>query len=264
MIRHWNGSTWSFEASPVLTSNSNHLYGLDVIDKDNIWAVGHADIPNISWRIESVLHTAIANEAKTLILHWDGKAWTRVSAPEVGGLNAVASVNANEIWAVGNGILHWDGSVWRASGDPNGILHDLAVVDENDIWAVGESKGRSLTEHWDGKTWAEVSNPLSDNLGKPALNTLNAVTAITRDDVWAVGSQFGSTPDAQNLYNNNLLTVVLHWDGNVWNIVPSPSTSNREHFVDVVAVSNNEVWALGEDGDNGSVLIERFTRSQCQ
>jgi len=53
----------------------------------------------------------------TLILRWNGKAWTRVASPGTGVILGLGYSAANNGWAVGgNGaktlILHWNGKTW--------------------------------------------------------------------------------------------------------------------------------------------------------
>jgi hypothetical protein len=81
-------------------------------------------------------------------MHWDGQAWSTVAAPEVGGLNAVAAISADDGWAVGNSILHWDGSSWTKVADAQETLYAITFIDKDDVWAVGEGM---LTMHWDGQ-----------------------------------------------------------------------------------------------------------------
>ena len=68
---------------------------------------------------------------RTLILHWNGAAWTTVSSPDPGninGLTAVAATASGNAWSAGftcvtsvcgvntNAlILHWDGAAWTTS-----------------------------------------------------------------------------------------------------------------------------------------------------
>src|SRR5947209_3940481 len=92
----------------------------------NIWTVGTSFTP--SNPVE-----------RTLIEHWDGTAWSNVPSPnptETGdaGLNGVAEISANDIWAVGssNGALieHWNGQQWSIvpSGSVGGSLSAVTEV----------------------------------------------------------------------------------------------------------------------------------------
>jgi hypothetical protein len=192
--------------------------------------------------------------------------WKIVSSPNVGTgtygnqLNAVAVVTANDVWAVGFSphpsgtpqyirqtlIEHWNGSSWSVVSSPNPanktyvVLNGVAVVSANDAWAVGHSGDpgsiplQTLTEHWDGARWSIIPSP---SPGTYNGNVLNAVDAISANDVWAVGwYQSGSTGQEGG-------ALTMHWDGISWTVIPNPSPST---LYGVTAVSSNDVWAVGE------------------
>jgi hypothetical protein len=60
------------------------------------------------------------------------------------------------------------------------------------------------------------------------------MSAITPDDAWAVGTYLGGS-DAQ--------TLIEHWDGVAWSVVPSPGIGE---LWDVAAVAPDDVWAAGK------------------
>src|SRR5439155_27132012 len=118
-------------------------------------------------------------------------------------------------------VEQWNGSMWSVVSSPNlgtngSRLNAVAAVSANDVWAVGQfSNGtvpHTLVEHWDGSAWSVVPSP---NLGT-ATNVLNAVAARATDDVWAVGYGGGGGFTVSE-------TLVEHWDGSAWSIVPSPN-----------------------------------------
>jgi hypothetical protein len=171
-------------------------------------------------------------------------------------LYAIAAVNANDIWAVGNSddgvnrpslTLHWDGSVWTQVPSPNAstnnILYGVAAVASNDVWAVGYSNSpyQTFILHWNGTVWTQVPG-----VNPGSISILNAVTAIAGNDVWAVGSYVSGS--------GLLQTLAAHWNGTTWSQVasPNPGTVNNT-FTAVDAVAGNDVWAVGDfaDGVNG-------------
>src|SRR2546430_10535908 len=93
------------------------------------------------------------------------------------------------------------------------LLQGVATVSPTDIWAVGYYQSRSsmndmtLVEHWDGTQWSIVPSPAPGQA-----SALYGVTAISTDNVWAVGEYFNGTEDQ---------TLIEHWDGTQWSIVPS-------------------------------------------
>jgi hypothetical protein len=70
-------------------------------------------------------------------------------------------------------------------------------------------------------------------------SSLDAVAAASPNDVWAVGysQQTGSSP---------FQTLVEHWNGGTWSIVPSPNAIDGWSLLTgVLAISPNNVWAVG-------------------
>jgi len=74
--------------------------------------------------------------------------------------------------------------------------------------------------------------------GGPGANTLTGVVARGSSDVWAVGSATDAT--------NRRQTLILHWNGTAWAIVPSPNLGSHDNDLrGVAAVGATELWAVG-------------------
>lgn len=77
----------------------------------------------------------------------------------------------------------------------------------------------------------------SPNVG-PYGNGLFGVTAVTANDIWAVGE-----------FNNTGATLTLHWNGTAWSVAPSPNSTNPiNNLLAVSAVSSQDIWAVGFSG----------------
>ncbi|GAC1397385.1 MAG: hypothetical protein NVS4B12_27320 [Ktedonobacteraceae bacterium] len=65
---------------------------------------------------------------------------------------------------------------------------------------------------------------------------LNGIAALSDDNVWAVG---------QNAITFQVL--IKHWDGTVWQIVPTPGIPGAQssRLQGIAAISANDVWAVG-------------------
>ncbi len=74
------------------------------------------------------------------------------------------------------------------------------------MWAVGSAGSQALIEHYDGTCWNIVSSPKLKQRG-----ALNAVTAISTNNVWAVGLRDDFSGD-----------LVEHWDGTSWTLLTTP------------------------------------------
>ncbi|MBF6596535.1 MAG: hypothetical protein IVW51_19090, partial [Thermaceae bacterium] len=142
-------------------------------------------------------------------------------------------------------------------------LYSVAAISPNDIWAVGDSADGfglgydTLTMHWDGSSWSVVPSPSPPGPGQPHDTHLYDLTAISPNDIWAVGSyrvtEFGQYDP-----------LILHWDGSSWFVVPAPGvTEYRNTLHGVVAVSANDIWAVGnyDTGTATETLIEHWNGS---
>src|SRR5690349_1205044 len=97
--------------------------------------------------------------------------------------------------------------------------HSIASVSyraSDNIWAAGSRSvdgAHQLTwvRHWDGAHWTSEHTP---NPGRYE-SELHGITAISRNDVWTVGSM-------RNSADGPLLQLVEHWDGQSWSVVPAP------------------------------------------
>jgi len=239
-------ATWQVVSSPNGPRGINELHGVSALTENDVWAVG---VSEDTERLHAI----------TLVEHWNGTQWSVVPSPNPSStqnaLNAVAAVSANDVWAVGfaaigsNPILieHWDGNAWSVvpnppSSKPITDLTGLAMIAANDIWAVGigtvEDELGTATLHWNGTAWSVVPSP---NVVPEVDNTLAGVAAVASNDVWAVGTQ-------QPTSLTDPHTLILHWDGSQWSIVPSPNFGGPgvgNHLVGAAAVSASDVWAVG-------------------
>jgi hypothetical protein len=83
------------------------------------------------------------------------------------------------------------------------------------------------------KGWNAVASPPVGSEGN-----LTAVASLSATDAWAVGQYQG--PDSLQR------TLIEHWNGSSWTLVPSPNSSDRFNALTAVAaVSANDVWAVG-------------------
>ena len=268
LIEHWNGAQWSIVASAQLPVGfpGGNLLGIAEVSAHNIWAVGTSF--NLATRI-----------SQTLIEHWNGSQWSIVESPNAAGatfnaLNVVTEVSAHNIWAVGDSISpsgieqplieHWNGLQWSIVASPNtgsntDSLTGIAEVSAHNIWAVG-SESSSLTEHWNGNSWSIVTTP--DPTGSEG-STRVGIAEDSAHDIWTVGSYLFVVGDVGINH-----TLIEHWDGTVWSIIPSPNSGSADNdfLGGVAAISANDAWAVGTiitDGINaGQLLIEHWNGVQ--
>jgi erythromycin esterase-like protein len=251
LILHWDGHTWTQVTSPSPGGTDNELFGVRGGSGTDAWAVGY--------------DATSGSVDKTLILHWDGNAWTQVASPSPGTngtvLEAVAATSSADAWAVGSSFtattektltLHWNGHKWAQVASPNrGTDDELFAVrgtSSTDTWAVGLSViggvDQTLALHWNGSTWTRVTTP--DPGGAGVSNDLVGVAGTAANDVWAVGST-GPAASAKAITRNG--TLILHWNGSHWAQVPSPDPELSSDLFAVAASSTSNIWAVGESSD---------------
>jgi hypothetical protein len=88
---------------------------------------------------------------------------------------------------------------------------------------------------WDGNLWRWSIVPIPNpGVGD---NRLTSVTALSSNDVWAVGNILTDIRGD---------TLIEHWDGSQWTWIPSVSPGAYHNTLDgVAAISSEDVWAVG-------------------
>ena len=92
-----------------------------------------------------------------------------------------------------------------------------------------------------GQVWGGPTPPSPGT----ADNQFNGVTVLSPCDAWAVGfDQDTGGPDQ---------TLIEHWDGAAWTVVPSPNVAGRGNQLNAVrARSATDIWAVGESFATGT------------
>lgn len=97
-------------------------------------------------------------------------------------------------------------------------------------------------------SWSVVPSPSVSALP----SSLGGVTATSANDAWAVGDHVDSS-DVDH-------TLIEHWNGTAWSIVPGAKTGNFFSFLTgVTALSTTNAWAVGYDIPSiNQTLIEHW------
>ena len=242
---------WRVTDTPNVDLLNSQLNAVDARTSSDVWAVGYRSTGAQS-------------------MHWDGASWTDVPMPAPAGTDAlfdVAALAADDAWAVGArsisdgdapAIQHWNGESWSLVPLPDldGVYGELLGIDAvatDDVWAVGFQRGstpggdpRPLVLHLAGDAWHVVVTP---TLSGPNASLLD-VRAIAADDVWGVGNR--QPPLASQLGDR---TLIEHWDGSSWSVVPSPEADDQNHGLTTVDGSGpTDVWAGGSIGGFAPLL----------
>jgi len=196
----WNGSTWTEVASPSPGTRNNVLNAVDGASADRVWAVGY------------VRNLPYGNRTRqSLVLRWNGSAWSHVPSPAAGQtttvLNDVAAVSATDAWAVGYAqnlggnafaaVLRWNGTAWNvAPAPPLATLTGVTALSPANVWVTGtDGEGLPQLANWRGSGWTVQPAPAGSGPGSPYLT---ATASVGTSTVWAVGySHDGTTGQAR-------------------------------------------------------------------
>jgi hypothetical protein len=186
---------------------------------------------------------------------WAGGRWRLVGKPlPDADLWSVSASGPDDAWAVGDHLVeHWDGSSWSrfATAPVSGyILRGIAMQAPRDGWIVGErwrgagKNGKTLAERWDGSRWTVVPTPNPPAAGHRYDAILQAVSVRSASDAWAAGYLLSGPHMLESR------TLIEHWDGRRWRIVPSPSARTSDGVLydilfGVAADRADDAWAVG-------------------
>jgi hypothetical protein len=216
---------------------------------------------------------AYAGGADGSLLHYDGVAWSRVSAaPSVPRVAALAGSGPSDVYVAGsnNRVFHFDGTSWTDLQSPaptitgiwspgpgavivwglsgawqyaggawnatplySGRIDAIAGTGPADLFAFSTIGNVSTIRHYDGATWTTQDQ-----------TTNNAVLS----GIWAAGSSVAFAVGVPGTGIN--VPLILRFDGSAW---------NDDNSSGVVGVRLASVWAADVDhafaaGDNNTLL----------
>jgi hypothetical protein len=193
-------------------------------------------------------------------------AWSVAPSPTPSGsthgeISSVSCLSTTSCFAVGtyehNGLFakgllaHWNGSHWSSTTSPNpaGVVapvdyvNGVACPSPTSCFAVGRydtpASSGILVAHWNGSHWSSMTSPKPSGSSTPALT---AVSCPSTTSCFAVGSYGVPTIGF-------VKTLVEHWNGSHWSIVPSPNpTGSSGTFLSGVSCpSTTSCFAVGSD-----------------
>ena len=159
---HWNGTTWSQVAVPKQPVGGE-LDGVVAVSPTDAWAVGSLTGEPIKAKPVSG-GASPKNPTANLIEHWNGKAWSVVTSPNLGPtaanqnnhLNSVVALSPTDLWVAGYSLipdglgktitfaLHGDGTSWTQQPTPDvslsSVLFGAAVAQPSTVWFVGSAR----------------------------------------------------------------------------------------------------------------------------
>lgn len=254
---HWNGSTWSPVPVPALIA-AGGLTAVSASSASDAWAVGFEVLGR--------------HHRQAVLEHWNGGAWSPDTSGAVATtpnvtLTGVVDLSTANAWAIAagggsHGLAHWDGTAWSFAAFPDANFSPsagqaISASSASDVWVVGSTFNAATfasvpeAEHFDGTAWNTV--PLAQPGGSA---TLGAVVAISPTNAWAAGEVTSSTSPVGGG------TLIEHWNGASWSVVPSPTPGFEPQISGIAARSANDVIAVGDTlpTENGGPLQDVILR----
>jgi hypothetical protein len=203
----------------------------------------------------------------------NGTTNTQITPTTVSGLTGVRAISAGSVNGAalissgGPPTLTSTPSIWQVAATPDlgGATvsdYSLAAVSADSpdsAWAVGTSEVSAdlpLAEHWNGTTWSNVTVPTPAGTGQA---TFGGVDDLSPTNAWAVGDWEASGATEEQ-------TLIEHWNGTAWSIVPSPNpggttSGSDDELTAIAGVGPNDLWAVGSfdiGGEFNALLFEHW------
>ncbi|MFD0898918.1 hypothetical protein [Actinomadura sediminis] len=228
------------DPTPLLWPRSG-LETVSATGPDDVWAGGYQGYQGIDWSIPGFgAGTIDILPPKAVVTRWNGTSWQTHDIPGTGGDAAVREIDAGSptnVWVTG--ALHafqdvakhkpfvarWDGTRWHNVAPPDGCAPQNPEADAAGAWFTC---GTTILR-WEGGRWTRYDAGAHDN----CCIAVNDISALPGGAAWAAAT-WG----------------VVRWDGQRWSEVAGLPEDG--FWNDVLAVSENEVWATGTArADNG-------------
>jgi hypothetical protein len=242
LMLHWNGSAWSRVTRPSVLNGPGEISAITVVNSRDAWAVGFTG--NVGGTIHS------------LLLHWNGSAWTQVTspAPVKDGLLSAVTATARGGYAVGSYYtgesafdtwsltLRLTGTKWsRIAARTNDVTLDgVATTSARTTWVTGNEVGMitGALARWNGKGWSWTSFPLEGQY-----HPLYGIAAGPGGSAFAVGANenYPSSPP-----------LSMKWIGRAWEKV-TVSAPTGSGLSAVTFAPGGTAWAAGSAG--GSLIV---------
>jgi hypothetical protein len=170
---NWNGSTWTEDTIPVTGTGNLTVNAISGDSASDIWVAG-----------ETATRGYTGGTRTSVLLHYNGSAWSQVTVPDSSGLLDVDALSPTDAWAIAadGSVLSWNGSAWSVVTTLE-LSNDAAIaaLSPADVW-VAQLGGVS---HYNGTAWTTTSLP-------SGVNVLTAHATVSPGDVWFAGYYYPS------------------------------------------------------------------------
>ncbi|HXW46484.1 MAG TPA: hypothetical protein VEL03_16970 [Streptosporangiaceae bacterium] len=165
---NWNGSTWTQVATPFSTTVNLTVNAISGDTASDIWVVG-----------ETATRGYTGGTRTSVILHYNGSAWTQVAAPDNSGLLDVDAVSPTDAWAIATdgAVLNWNGTAWSVSTTLElSNTAGIAALSPSDVWVAQVGQ----LANYNGTSWTTTAVP-------SGINVVTTHAVVSPGYVWFAG-----------------------------------------------------------------------------
>jgi hypothetical protein len=225
-VLHWDGSSWS-----TIDPAGPHADGVVTA-----LAVDAAGRPWIGWLQDVQDPESPVSPYSGWVSRYDGSSWTTFDANDApalaGGVSTILQLPDGDVWvATSTGLVRFDGSTWTDAGWPSGSTAAMAAGPDGTIWAAsGDTRDGAVTvKRLDGRAW--VSYGPADGLPGPLESGFTTAWPLPTANGVFVGTGAG----------------IYELTGDRWQRAWPKDRPPAMDPVNVLAVSRDELWAIGRE-----------------
>jgi hypothetical protein len=191
LAEHWDGNSWSVVPTPNPGPNGDHLYAIDAVSANNVWAAG--------WQLGG------DSPDQGLVEHWNGQQWSVVPVPTPASASLVMldgiTASASQVWVTGE------------SDSPEGGGQPLIEGYQNGSWQIAKlpatPDGSNWTNMW-GIAMAGGSVFAVGTYVDPATDNNNSLVLQFTNGSWSIDQ----APNPGS--GSNILGGIANVDGQLW------------------------------------------------
>jgi Putative zinc-finger len=252
-VLHYTHGVWQDAKVNYLVVNGGPFL---TFNSKDIWIIG-----GISPLTEDVPYNTEFN-GETLVLHYDGTTWTRITDPKLWHILGLGSwgTSTNDLTIYGADLnirtcpdnlnctfLHYDGHIWSEIQRPDMIFTNISFPNSTpgEGWATGcrgtEPNCTYFTHFHDGRWDTPVQVTVAQDF-------IRSIDMLSPTEGWALGTG-----------------QILHYSNGTWTVDWQQSAKvSAGHLYSIAMVSPTEGWAVGAATDkaNAPALIMHYSHGQ--
>ena len=266
LIDNWNGTAWSQVATPATPGNTALLLAVSASSATDAWAVGRTQIQQVQLRSRWPCTGTAPPGRYRPGLPPRSRHQRRLSRRRGGHQPERRLRDRRQRRTAVGSLAHWNGTAWSPVTLPlppnapsNTTLNAISADGPNDVWIVGtfldsaNGQNETFSMHFNGIGLERGADAAGEQLEH------QRVLPVQRRSRRTAPATCGRSATAASRRAGSQ-TLIEHFNGTAWCIVPSPSPGSNA-MLGGVTTSNaaNNVWAVGADTPAGTTTQQTLT-----